>query len=90
MTVKDLQNILCGRVILYEGIPDAAKEDMLSVSFLNMYSGMSQDIPDEYLRREVFLVGSEIVRQRSQISIQLYPANAGSRIKKKEHRKSPA
>ena len=79
MTLKDLQDVLCGRVMLYEDTPE--------LGFLNqdLYCGMSQEIPDGMLDREVLLVSPAAwCGTGDAIDIQLKPE------RKKVHRKSPA
>lgn len=54
MTLKELQPVLCGRVTLYE----EKKGSEGRFHFEDLYSGMSQEIPESLLRREVWIVSS--------------------------------
>lgn len=80
MTIKDLQDVRCGNVTLYEDsdTPERGR-------FHDLYCGMSQQIPEELRNREV-LLASPLARRGTSatIDIQLTP------VHKKAHEKSPA
>lgn len=93
MTVKDLQGVLCGIVTLYEEVPgrDIGCMPLSGEWYRDLYTGMSQEIPEEFIRRGVLLASPRADERSGRIEIQLKPetGNAGRRIKK-EHEKSPA
>lgn len=80
MTIKDLQGVLCGMVTLYEEKPNAE-----TVTYQDLYCGMSREIPEELRNREV-IIAAPLTRRGTgaTIDIQLTPAH------KKAHEKSPA
>ena len=90
MTVGELQSVLSGEATLYEEVPNGGREGMPPVQYRDLYSGMSRQIPEEYLRREVRMIRDGKGSQEGRIDIELRLADAGGGKKKKVHRKSPA
>lgn len=78
MTLKELQDVLCGRVTLYEPAPGQG-------GFKDLYCGMSQEAPEELRSRDVHIV-SPGAGNRKEVTIEIQLKLA----RKKVQEKSPA
>lgn len=76
MTLKDLQGVLCGKVMLYE---------LTLGGYKDLYCGMSQEIPEEFRSCEVHIV-SPMARHGKDITIDIQIKTT----RKKVQEKSPA